>query len=293
LGFFVSDCLTPCFRRGEKFKVPYPSTSSIAEAYAYLQTLDPNWFVVMGKPTGPGWLHGADLLQPDQEPFCRLLNALGTPWQTADRRTLVATFALRYGWSAGAAIAPFLLCRLVPNVSLDNISIKFACQNHLFERVALHRAEGTILSSGCDKNPGMLHKASSLHQLRQSLRHLLVQQATPVVEALHHWSRFSTKALWGMITSSWGSQFVHIMQQIDAQDAGWTEAERFFDGHDLVALMRPRFYQVIHHQRRRIFHRRSACCRYYLVPHGGYCASCPLIPEAESMARNKQWMETE
>jgi ferric iron reductase protein FhuF len=270
--------------------VQYPSISSLAEAYEHLQTIHPNWFVVMGKPTGPGWLCGVDLINPGQEPLCHLFNALGAQWQTADRRTLVASFALRYGWSAGVAIAPFLLCRLVPNVTLENISIKFAGPYHLFERVALHRAEGMIFSTEYSQNLGTLHIASSLHQLRQSLRQTLIQQATPIVEALHQWSRFSIRALWGMITSSWGSQFVQIMQQIGAQEAGLTEAERFFDGHDMVAQMRPHFYPVTHQQGTRIFHRRSACCRYYLIPHGGYCASCPLIPEEESIARNRQWM---
>jgi hypothetical protein len=125
--------------------VEYPSISSLAEAYGHLQTIHPNWFVVMGKPTGPGWLCGVDLINPGQAPLCNLLNVLGAQWQTADRRT--------------------------------------------------------------------------------------------------------------------------------------------------VAQMRPHFYPVTRQQCTRIFHRRSACYRYYLIPHGGYCASCPLIPEEESIARNRQWMK--
>jgi hypothetical protein len=245
--------------------VQYPSVSSIAEAYDYLRTIHPNWFVIMGEPKGPGWVGGVDLLKPDQPPVGNLLNALGIQWQTRDRKALVASFALRYGWSAGAVLAPFLLCRLVPDFSLDKMSIKFSGQHHLFERVALHRAEGMILTHDDSQSLSSLRKTSSLYQLRQALRQSLVQQATPIAAALHCWSRFSTKALWGMITSSWGSQFVAIMQRVNAQEAGWTEAEHFFDGHDLVAQMRPAFYLVTYHQRTRIFHRRSACCR--LLPH--------------------------
>jgi hypothetical protein len=44
--------------------VEYPSISSLAEAYGHLQTIHPNWFVVMGKPTGPEWLCGVDLINP-------------------------------------------------------------------------------------------------------------------------------------------------------------------------------------------------------------------------------------
>ncbi len=39
-----------------------------------------------------------------------------------------------------------------------------------------------------------------------------------------------------------------------------------------------------------IYHRRATCCRYYLVPQGHYCASCPLISQAQRVQRNRAWM---
>ena len=45
-----------------------------------------------------------------------------------------------------------------------------------------------------------LRQTFSLYHWRQSLRQTLMQQSTPIVAALHRWSRFSTKALWGMLT---------------------------------------------------------------------------------------------
>ena len=42
------------------------SISSVEAAYDQLQTLHPNWFVVIGKPTGLGWIRGVDLINPDQ-----------------------------------------------------------------------------------------------------------------------------------------------------------------------------------------------------------------------------------
>jgi hypothetical protein len=50
---------------------------------------------------------------------------------------IVASFALRYGWSSGVAFAPYLLYQCVPTLTLDNVSFKFN-DNALFERVALH-----------------------------------------------------------------------------------------------------------------------------------------------------------
>ena len=252
--------------------------SSIPNAYAYLKTLHPKWDVALGVPNGKGWLRGSDLFFPDAVPFRSLLQALGARREAEDRRSMAASFALRFGSSAGVAIAPFLLCRAVPNMSLDNISLKFG-GNGLFERAALHQAEGAI---GANEH--------QTEDLRRYLRQTLVDQATPVVDALHAWSRFSVRAIWGMITSSWGSQFAQVMQHVDAPHAGWTEAEHFFDGDDVIQQMRPQFYDVSHQGCMQVFHRRSACCRYYLMPEGNYCASCPLSPQEESIRRSKEWM---
>jgi hypothetical protein len=49
-------------------------------------------------------------------PFHALLSRIGERLQTADRRTVAASFALRYGWSAGVAIAPYLLYHDVPKL---------------------------------------------------------------------------------------------------------------------------------------------------------------------------------
>ena len=121
--------------------------SPIIIVYQALQAMQPRWYVEIGRPRGPGWMTGTDLQMASAGPLHALLLRIGDRLHTADRRTIAAAFALRYGWSAGMAIAPYMLRHCVPTISLDNVSFKFH-DNTLFERVALHRPTGVMLHQG-------------------------------------------------------------------------------------------------------------------------------------------------
>jgi ferric iron reductase protein FhuF len=69
--------------------------------------------------------------------------------------------------------------------------------------------------------------------------------------------------------------------------------EAFFQGADDIACMQPKMRPVSLRNITHLYHRRSSCCRYYLVPHGSLCASCPLLSEEEREARNLEWMKNE
>jgi hypothetical protein len=124
-----------------------PSRSPIEKALAEVAAIDPKWRVEVGDPgMDSGWVQGGDFLNTTSGPFGSLLQRAGIRLETDDRRTVAALFALRFGWVASMAIAPFLVSQCVPRVHLSNISVKFR-DNTLFERTALHEPIGTILAS--------------------------------------------------------------------------------------------------------------------------------------------------
>jgi ferric iron reductase protein FhuF len=264
--------------------------SPIIAVYQELQAMQPTWHVEMGTPRGTGWITGTELCTASAGPFQALLARIGDRLHTTDRRTIAAAFALRYGWSAGMAIAPYILRHCVPTLTLDNVSLKFH-HNTLFERVALHHPSGVMLHHEGRAPHPLVQRLPSHDALLGWLRTSLVQQAQPVVETLHAWSRFAIKGLWGMITSSWGSQFMQICGALDAQQSGLHHALPFFAGTDVVAQVQPHFYPVTYKHVTHIYHRRATCCRYYLLPQGQYCASCPLLSQAERLQRNHAWMQ--
>ena len=269
----------------------FSETSPIMAIFHELRAMNPKWYVEMGRPRGPGWITGTDLLTATGGPLNALLNEIGDRLQTSDRRTIAASFALRYGWSSAVAIAPYLLHHCVPKITLDNVSFKFH-ETTSFERAALHRPEGVmLLQDGAAPHPSIQWLPSPQALLRW-LRTSLMQQAQPVVDALYGWSHFSMRGLWGMLTSAWGAQFINIFGEIDEQKNGLPCVQQFFQGSDVVSQMQPHFYPVTYQHVTHVYHRASSCCRYYLLRQGQYCASCPLVSQEERLLRNQQWMKT-
>ena len=265
-------------------------TSPIVSIYRKLQALHPNWYVEIGQPRGAGWIAGTELRTALQGPFNVLLSEIGEQLHTADRRTIAASFALRYAWSSGIAIAPYLLYQCVPKISLDNVSFKFRA-NTSFERAALHVPEGVMLRQDRSVEHPSVEVLSSPKTLLGRLRDGLVQQAEPIVKALYDWSHFSIRGSWGQITSSWGSQFFNIFREINEQERGLSHVRQLFEGSDVVSQMQPAFYPVTYQHVTHVYHHRASCCRFYKIPQGQLCASCPIVSQEERVRRNQAYMK--
>ena len=265
-------------------------TSPIIATYRELQAIRPNWYVEIGHPRGTGWIDGTDFRTAIEGPFNTLLSHIGERLHTTDRRTIAASFALRYGWSSGVAIAPYILHQCVPEISLENMSFKFN-ENTLFERVALHQPKGVMLQQDGVAHHPFIQFIPTPKALLSCLRTSLVQQAQPVIDALYGWSRFSIRGIWGMITSSWGSQFMNICDVLDEQKNGLACVLQLFEGDDLVSQMQPHFYPITYSNITHMYHRRASCCRYYRLEKRQYSASCPLISQEDRMQRNQAWMK--
>jgi hypothetical protein len=180
----------------------------------------------------------------------------------------------------------------VPDVSLDNISLKFK-ESTFFERTAIHEGRGTMVAS----DPAARHSAivgvADQAALLRALRSALTEQATPVVEALHNWSGFARRGTWGMLTSSWASHIISLHGDSRDQRPALPVLREFFAGDDVVAIMQPRVHGVTCLGATHLYQRRASCCRIYLLPGKELCASCPLVSHEERLERNRGWMKTQ
>jgi hypothetical protein len=252
---------------------------------AALQAIDAKWRVEIGAPgNSSGWICGTEFARGKEGPFHFLLTRIGERLRTGDRRTVAASFALRFGWSAWVAIVPYIADRCVPEVSLDNISLKFG-ENTLHERTAIHSPRGACLRSDARSSHPLLRSAEDSHALLRLLRSQLLEQTQPVVEALYEWSGFSRKGAWGQVTSAWTSHFVNAYGRLGGQEQALPVLQAFFEGDDEVSRMQPKVYRVTQGDVTRhvtqLRQRRASCCRYYLLPQGSLCASCPLVSPEE------------
>lgn len=268
------------------------SRSPIAEIYDALRACNASWSVDIGRPSGPGWIAGADLRDALAGPFNELLLRIGSRQGSADRKTIAASFALRYGWASAMAIAPYLKHGCVPDISLDNISLKFK-ESTFFERTAIHEPRGVMTIGDPAANHPAVATVADRHELLRALRSALVSQATPVVEALHEWSGFARRGTWGMLTSSWAAHITSLHGDSRDQRPALPILRAFFAGDDVVAVMQPRMHEVSCLGATHLYQRRASCCRIYLLPNNELCASCPLVSQEERVDRNLAWMKTQ
>ena len=264
----------------------------IAEVYEALRALNASGSVDVGRPSGSGWITGTELRVASTGPFNELLWRIGERARTADRRTIAASFALRYGWASAMAIAPYLKHTCVPDISLENVSLKFR-ESTFFERTAIHEARGVMVADDPRANHPTITPVADRHHLLRSLRSALMTQAIPVVDALHDWSGFSRRGTWGMLTSSWAAHFTSLIGEGRDQRPALPVLQDFFAGDDLVSQMQPRVHEVTCLGVTHLYQRRASCCRIYLLPQMELCASCPLVSQEERLARNRAWMKTQ
>ena len=268
-----------------------PDASPLVAIFREIQTADPKWRVDIADPRGePGWIGGPDFERATEGPFATLLRATGDRLGTTDRKTVAALFALRFGWAASVAIAPYLTHACVPDISLGNISLKFR-DDTLYERSALHFARATMVRDSRSAAHPLIETVADRVTLRRVLRRHLFEQTSPVVQALHEWSGFSVRGAWGMITSSWASHFIAGCDRLEGQLQAIPMLEELCSGDDDVARMQPRLHPVTLGAVTQVFQRRASCCRYYLLPKGSLCASCPLVSQDERVRRNLEWMQ--
>ncbi len=268
------------------------SPSPIEEAFIALRTLNASWNVEIGRPRGPGWIAGAELFDAGQGPFNDLLVRIGERLKTADRRTVAASFALRFGWASAIAIGPYLRHGCVADVSPQNVSFKFK-ESTFFERTAMHVPAGVVVNGDARaQHPSITVVADDAELLRR-LRQELVAQSEPVVDALYAWSGFSKRGTWGMLTSSWAAQFTGLCADQNDQRSVQPAIDALFAGADIVTAMQPRLHAVTYGSATHLYQRRASCCRWYLLPQGDLCASCPLVSHEERIRRNQEWMKTQ
>jgi hypothetical protein len=272
--------------------MPPSAPSPFVQVFDDLRASDPRVHVELGVPAGSGWIAGADLRDAGAGAFHDLLLRIGGCARTADRRTIAASFAMRFGWASGMAIAPYLRAGCVPDVSLDNTSFKFGAAT-FFEHAAIHDPHGWVVAGDDRATHPTIDTVPDRDALRRALRTALVDQATDVVEALYRWSGFARRGTWGMLTSAWASQFTAIAEPRDDQRGLAPELDAFFAGDDVLAAMRPRMHAVSVDGATHLYQRRASCCRLYLVPGGELCASCPLVSDDERLARNRAWMRSQ
>jgi hypothetical protein len=233
------------------------------------------------------WVSAASLSAPEVDPLASLLQRFGSADFKFNRRAAAASLMLRYGWSAGFAITAYLAQSRVPFVR--DYALWFSPRTLvrwlLVRDVTFVGCSGDPLARG----PGWLEIVSS-DRLLWRLLESLIMLTEPIIAAQHAWSGFSRHALWAMATSSWASQFASTGRQLGDEAAAVRQARAMFKLTSEISRAAPELYEVSGAGRVRTFQKMRACCLHFKKSDRSFCANCPIIPEAERLERNRDWL---
>jgi hypothetical protein len=238
------------------------------------------------------WLSHAEMRQPQEGLYAELLRALMTRSGIASRRFAAASFLLRYGWSAGAMIAPLLMDKPIPWYAAEEVDLCFS-NNTLFQAVCLN-SDGFILGEdhGFSAHPHCVLNCPDQNVALRLVADQLSDHAKPVVEALHQWSSFSRKALWAMVSSSWVGQLINVSKAVHLpEDRFRLYLTLFYDQWRPLAESLPHWYFISEQGKNHYFHVRASCCLYFKGKSRHFCASCPVIKDEERIERNRRWIK--
>jgi hypothetical protein len=258
-----------------------PIARTIAEDVQRLNDLGAYLKYTIGNPLAAragraaGWIAEAELGQVEG-PQEKLFAPLARDGFGGNRRAISASVLLRYGWSSGFLIGAYLVSgRVYRNADL---ALRFS-SNTVLAEIAIRSADAVI-------EPGELGNPEA----RAALAHELHSHAAPIVEAHHQWSGFSRKALWSMVVSSFGSQFTHISEKLGNPEHGLIEADHILTQLPEIEAARPDLYMVRAEGKRGVCQMRRLCCLWFKGGKKQFCASCPIIPDDDRLARNAKWI---
>jgi hypothetical protein len=249
--------------------------SPLAELHAAVAPLTGALRIELNPPDRDGWVDERALCDPDTGPLADLNARFVAAGFGANRRAVAASLLLRYGWAAGFIIAAWLARGDV--VRIRRFALKFSAMT-LVEALWVQDAR---IVAGLGEDDGHAALLASL-----------IDFTEPLIASQHAWSRFSRHALWAMVTSSWAAQFAAIGRRIGCEEKAVAQARRLMEGDAEIAAAAPLLYAIRAGRQAQTCQRRAACCLYFKGPRQHFCASCPIIPPAERIARNRDWVAT-
>lgn len=254
-------------------------TSPLASTLAKINGYSQYFKLHLGMPDDVGWRRAPDIINDDTwlpAQFARLHDK--HPYYP--KQVVVTNSYNRYQWYlVTAGMAGFLLDGRVPDLSVDNIAIKFDDEGWangialLSDVFACQQNDSAASLTGVtvipDRERLRQHLAAQVwNHMRQLIP--LMQRFTPVSE--HVLRAATANGLAG--TALWMLQAVGQHAMAEAESRAMAAALPF--------PTRLRYFEVECNGEREVYLDGGVCCHWYLRPDnetGEYCANCPRVPK--------------
>lgn len=260
------------------------SRPPVADTVERVARLLPGPSVVHGAPTaGTRWLTIDELTGDDGVLLDRLLARPVGPWSS--RVDVAGSWLLLSATSVVARplVAAFVTEGRVPDLAAANLALHLHEQGW-FDELALRSPAMSVLPGDPAVGQPWVTVVGDVELLRQRLAGDLVAHLRPLVEALRPRTRRGARALWGMVADACAYAVINVTQTLHRPAIWPAEAAALLAAAPALRVT-PRALAVEHAGAEHLFLRRASCCFAYRAVGYDYCATCPLLSEAEQERR--------
>lgn len=243
----------------------------------------------IGELDNPDWFQSTDLTNPKSLSLNQVLARQCVHYPGMDARTQASFFINDYSWYiTEAAIGSYLLAKRVPDLSAENIALRFSTymwhedgESGEAERIDVRFLSGRFACLPDD--PAADHSNAqvlpNLGALRERLRTTLEAHLTPIIDCIHEQTRLSRHAQWLLVADACAAQFLNIGRQLNIEEYGKAEGLAFIQvPHSPMNNDKTGYIRLQYDEHCDTFRTRGGCCRYYTVSETGddYCSTCVL-----------------
>ncbi|MBN8591645.1 MAG: (2Fe-2S)-binding protein [Anaerolineae bacterium] len=261
-----------------------PSLETLSSLHSYLK-------VRTGSPEDTGWFSSLDLLEPGSTRLDELLTQIMTARETTDRRYGAMAFTNSYWMMIAAALGCYYLAERVPFISADNLRFHFDGEGGYVDEITFLTGRFYCLPGDPDAGDTDAVCLPNREALATTLRDQLHEHLTPVIDRLKSHSPLGKRALWAAVADNAASIIITATQLLGQPERCEAEIEHLLQVVGSPLKGHSGALWVEHEGQQRAFLKRGSCCLSYGLPaHYGYCATCPLLSEAERVERLKAYL---
>lgn len=248
-----------------------------------------------------GWFPASALLAPGSPELAEGLTRVVAQHPGAERRVAGSFFAGEYAWwIPAAAVAAYLAERRAPDLSLDNVALRYRTyswdedgETGEAERIDVRFVSGRFAALPDD--PAAAHPDAlilpDLDALRTWLRQRVEAHLAAVIEAVAAQTRLGRRAQWHLAADSLAALFLTAGKSFGDAVRGQAEGLACVKAAGSPLHNRDTGYLTVtvgeHCDTVRA---RGGCCLYYRVHPGENCTTCVLRPLDERVQKLRDYV---